>query len=179
MNPIRTYDVLSPVIQTSDEAKVDVSSEEAQTSRSILGDRSRFRGADTEESLEMYAKHLLETVEIPSSPPNGNHLSPRLPPLSPSRIQPRMRVLSPSSPIPDPLSSVMPPKSMDRLDVPGNGIAGKGFRPRQGSFVEGDDQLVDEGGDEAGCGEAVEILSRNSSKSKRDSRAVPLMSLIA
>jgi hypothetical protein len=42
----------------------------------------------------------------------------------------------------------------------------KGFRPRQGSFVEGDDVLLEEGGEEGGCGEAVEILSRHSPKSE-------------
>jgi len=32
--------------------------------------------------------------------------------------------------------------------------------------VDGDDELVEEGGEEGGCGEAVEILSRHSAKSE-------------
>ncbi len=56
--------------------------------------------------------------------------------------------------------------STDRLDIPFSRKLGKGFRPRQGSFVDGDDELVEEGGEEGGCGEAVEILSRHSAKSE-------------
>jgi hypothetical protein len=50
----------------------------------------------------------------------------------------------------------------DRLgvSVPNPGVL-PGYRSRKGSFVSGDDELVE--GDE-GCGEAVEILSRHSPK---------------
>jgi hypothetical protein len=48
------------------------------------------------------------------------------------------------------------------LEVP-NGKP-KGFKMRQGSFVQGDDELLEAAQEEGGCGEAVEVLSRHSAK---------------
>ena len=171
---IRTYDVLKPVIHIRTEGEVVelVTGPSAETKRrSSPVDRGRSKGGDTKGSLQAYAKHLLDTLDPPIlSSMNGHVLSSRAAPLSPSRVGSRNRVLSPSSRLPD-LPPASPPlstasKSTDRLDVPLAGNLGKGLRPRRGSFVDGDDELVEEGGDEGGCGEAVEILSRHSVKSE-------------
>ena len=123
----------------------------------------RLSSLDSEKSLRAYAKHLLGTLEIPSSPPANGHVpSPRQVPLSPSRVGLR----APSSPLPD-LPQPSPPngidsKSTNLLEIP---KSGKGFRARRGSFVGQNDELMEDC-EETGCGEAVEILSRHSAKSE-------------
>lgn len=174
-HPLRTYDVLKPVVQSQVEGEVvecDTSGAADARQSSSQVDRGRSE-ADTAVSLEAYAKHLLETLDAPKSPPNGHVPLPRPAPISPSRIGPRSRVLSPALPVSDlPNSSQTSlthgnaSKSVDRLDVPFVGTLGKGSRPPKGSFVDGDDALIEEGGEEGGCGEAVEILSRHSAKSE-------------
>ena len=188
-NPIRTYDVLNPVIQTKEEGfveeqdglKGDKGILSDQRRRPIVGSEiSKLRLSDTQESLQAYARHLLETLEPISILPNGES-SPRLVPLSPSKVKThnrnRSRVLSPSTPardLPDvqgsqPSPAKHPPEPSqtrsETLDVPGSARK-KGSRSWTGSFVQGDDELVEEGGEEVGCGEAVEILSRHSPKSE-------------
>jgi hypothetical protein len=56
----------------------------------------------------------------------------------------------------------MSPTRERMLEVP-NGKP-KGFRVRQGSLVQGDDELLEAAQEEEGCGEAVEVLSRHSAK---------------
>lgn len=117
-HPVRTYDVLSPIIQRQDKAKVV---EHVETAALV----TQF---DDVASLHSYAKHLAEaTSQETQAPP---------------------RPLSPSS------------HATPRLQ-PGNRRASTSSR-RRGSFIEGDDELVVEA--EGGCGQAVEILSRNSHK---------------
>ncbi|WVF72142.1 hypothetical protein IAT40_006954 [Kwoniella sp. CBS 6097] len=225
-NPLRTYDVLHPIIQTKEEGVVQEveteSTEEPVTSlgvtagsshgpdvrrRSSASDKLRLKNGDTQESLQAYARHLLDTLEPPSSLICSDSKSPRQSPLSPSggpaRL-PRSRVVSPSSPafnIPplpkmngeSPHTRTSTGGQRDRLDIPGSaaglvlldgtdGTLGKGFKPRarQGSFVEGDDELVEEG--HTGCGEAVEILSRHSPKASydiaKDGEVVAVLTLI-
>jgi hypothetical protein len=49
------------------------------------------------------------------------------------------------------------------LDLPNGHSKGKA---RQGTFVKGDDELLADAGEEGGCGQAVEVLSRHSTKSE-------------
>ncbi len=171
-HPVRTYDVLKPIIQTKDEGKVAEQdcNPSAETKRRYATnvDRGRPKGGDSESSLQAYAKHLLDTLDsITSSSVNGQIPSPRQAPLSPSRVGSRSRALPPSLNVPEPSPPISPAsRSTDRLDIPMPGKLGKGFRGRKGSFVNGDDELVEEGGDEGGCGEAVQVLSRHSAKSE-------------
>jgi hypothetical protein len=65
--------------------------------------------------------------------------------------------MSPSLP-----STPSSPTRERMLEVP-NGKP-KGFKMRQGSFVQGDDELLEAAQEEGGCGEAVEVLSRHSAK---------------
>ncbi|WVQ98723.1 hypothetical protein IAU59_005854 [Kwoniella sp. CBS 9459] len=224
-NPYRTYDVLHPIIQTKEEGvvqEVEQESPETVTSpipaagrshesdprrRSSASDRLRLKNGDTQESLQAYARHLVDTLAPPAVPKDDNCMSPKQVPLSPSGVParlPRSRVVSPSSPafnIP-PMPKTNGHSShtraetgghRDRLDIPGSAAGlglleggdvtlGKGFKPgtRKGSFVEGDDELVEEG--HTGCGEAVEILSRHSPKASydiaKDGEIVAVLTLI-
>nr|XP_019042675.1 hypothetical protein I302_08379 [Kwoniella bestiolae CBS 10118]OCF21605.1 hypothetical protein I302_08379 [Kwoniella bestiolae CBS 10118] len=184
-HPFRTYDVLKPIIQNKEEGtvqEVDTPLFDAHSTpvpdagnnlrrRSSASDKHRWKTGDTQESLQAYARHLLDTLE-PSSPPTSNGPSPKLPPLSPGRANgrlPRSRVVSPSS---------------SKFDIPPLPLVDQnGFkpRPRQGTLLEGDDELVEEGL-EAGCGEAVEILSRHSPKASydiaKDGEVVAVLTLI-
>jgi hypothetical protein len=117
-HPVRTYDVLSPIIQRQDKAKVV---EHVETTAPLTQN-------DDVASLHSYAKHLVDaSAQETNAPPR---------PLSPS--------------------SHAVPRSQ-----PSNRRASTSSR-RRGSFIEGDDELVVEA--EGGCGQAVEILSRNSQK---------------
>ncbi|WRT67131.1 uncharacterized protein IL334_004097 [Kwoniella shivajii] len=210
-HPFRTYDVLKPIIQTKEEGivqevepELSPKSQEERSSpipnggiglrrRSSASDKHRYKGGDTMESLQAYAKHLLDTLEPNSSHNPSEGYTPKLPPQSPSGSiskLPRSRVVSPSS-----SSFHIPPlpaketngdrgdrKSETYLGIPGDTL-GKGLRPRpkQGTVLEGDDELVEEG-TEAGCGEAVEILSRHSPKASydiaKDGEVVAVLTLI-
>jgi hypothetical protein len=155
-NPIRIYDVLKPVIQTKDEGVVEESQTAAEAPAigppySIGHSGTTQKTADTLQSLQAYAKHLMQATEGPMVP---DHLSPSL---SPDKSQRRNRVLSPSLPTRDLLEESPNGRT---LAVPENT---RGFRPRKGSLVSGDDDLSEEA---TGCGQAVEVLSRHSSKSK-------------
>ncbi|WWD01381.1 hypothetical protein V866_008324 [Kwoniella sp. B9012] len=176
--PFRTYDVLQPIIQTKEEGmvqEVETEVREGEHStpvpngsserrrRSSASDKHRWKTGDTQESLQAYARHLLDTLE-PVSPPPPNGPSPTLPPLSPGRVNailPRSRVVSPSS---------------SKFDIPP-------LTPtdQNGTLLEGDDELVEEGLD-AGCGDAVEILSRHSPKASydiaKDGEVVAVLTLI-
>jgi hypothetical protein len=153
--PTRVYDVLKPIIQTKEEGKVveEGLNPAAMRRGSGSADRAKIRSGDTEESLKEYAKHLLDTLEGDQTKSNGTHPIPH----SPGRIVPRPRILSPSSPL---LDRPITPTKSDKLTIPGT--VSRGFRSRKGSFIAGDDELVDE--NDEGCGEAVEILSRHSHK---------------
>jgi len=153
---VRTYDVLKPVIQTKDEGVVEETKATSEGSE-IMKRNSAFKttssraSVDTLNSLQSYAKHLTAVTETQST--NGGHV----PPLSPSKILPLNRVVSPSSPTLD-----LREKAVDgeTLSVPG-GV--RKFRPRKGSVVTGDEDLLEEGEE---CGQAVEVLSRHSLKSE-------------
>ena len=137
-------------MQTKDEAIIE--SGFTQASRRRSSGETRGKG-DTVDSFRQYAEHLVETV-------TANHDGTKSAPLSPSRIEGPL--LSPHQ---QPVlrnrkstDSLRPPL----LDSP-NGHSKS--RPRQGSFVKGDDELLADGGEEGSCGQAVEVLSRHSTKS--------------
>ncbi|WWD15907.1 hypothetical protein CI109_100331 [Kwoniella shandongensis] len=205
-HPFRTYDVLRPVIQTKEEGNVQEAEDidEVQSPlppqedhstnmarrRSSTAERHRAKTGDTMDSLQVYARHLLDTLDINSG---SDKSSPRTAPLSPSRARPaRSRVVSPSSaafelPPTSPLSRGERERTnSELLEVPLNGTpvgkTGRGFKPRAGTIVDGDDELVEELGDEGSCGEAVEILSRHSPKSSydisKDGEVVAVLTLI-
>lgn len=125
---------------------------------------TRLKGGDTQSSLESYAKHLVDTLDGPHSSAANGKAAARASPMSPSRITaPKLRIGSPTSPSPPGSPSRrMSPTRERMLEVP-NGKP-KGFRVRQGSFVQGDDELLEAAQEEEGCGEAVEVLSRHSAK---------------
>lgn len=152
---------MKPIIQTQDEATIESGNSQDKGRRRSSVDPSRSRLGDTIDSFRQYADHLLQTVTT-----NGvEGSSPKSAPLSPSRVdgtllspRPQMIKNRKSS------DSLRPP---DLLDV--NGVhRGKA---RQGSFVKGDDELLADGGEEGGCGQAVEVLSRHSTKSEPQSSA--------
>ncbi|KAK8869820.1 hypothetical protein IAR55_000388 [Kwoniella newhampshirensis] len=208
-HPFRTYDVLRPVIQTKEEGnvqEVEVSddltpptpSNQRATNiirrRSSASDRHRARNGDSLDSLQAYARHLvdtLDTLDTPAPPQVDGKSSPRTAPFSPSRSrQSRSRVVSPSSASfnlpPVPASGERSKTNSELLDLPMNGTgvgkAVRSFKPRAGTIVDGDDELVEELGDEGSCGEAVEILSRHSPKSSydisKDGEVVAVLTLI-
>ena len=153
--PMRTYDVLKPVIQTKDEGVVEelhseIAEPDVGRRNSAFQHGPAKKTGDTLQSLQAYAKHLVAATEAQRI--IGEHAS-----LPPSQILPLARVLSPSSPALD-----MPEKKAneDSLSVPGTQAK---LRPRKGSFVAGDDELLEAG---EGCGQAVEVLSRHSMKSE-------------
>ncbi|KIR25439.1 hypothetical protein I307_06022 [Cryptococcus deuterogattii 99/473] len=155
-NPLRTYDVLKPIIQNKEEGRVeDVGNSvdlqspyvregrtkiPAQRRQANMPDQLRIKTGDTSESLRAYALHLLDILnddEINTLP-----LSPNMP-----KSLHRLSTSSPSSPafhIP-----ILPTVTAD-------------------SFIEGDNVFSDELGGSEGCGEAVEILSRHSAKASYD-----------
>lgn len=177
-NPLCSYDVLKPVIQTKDEARID-SEPSSSTSklagqqvpkhrRYSAGERARLRAGDTSESLQTYANHLLETIDLNSE--TGGRASPKTAPLSPSKVDARSSLLSPAV---DPNVDGHSRKSCESGEVSGdklkisNGNGNgrpNGSKPRQGSFVRGDDELIAEATEEGGCRQAVEVLSRHSVK---------------
>lgn len=171
-NPLRSYDVLKPIMQTKDEAKVDSDSSPSSSAKSTVyrhrrssaGERARLRAGDTAESLQTYASHLLETVDV-NQDVNGRS-SPRTAPLSPSKVDRRGMSLHPGPGIAGKTrTSTESGDSGGRLEVPkGRLHEAPAARPRQGSFVQGDDELVAEATEEGGCGQAVEVLSRHSTK---------------
>ncbi|KAK4688655.1 RAB6A-GEF complex partner protein 2, partial [Tremellales sp. Uapishka_1] len=136
-HPLRTYDVLRPIIQTTEEGTV---SDTTDTRRSSITEKARVKGEDTLESLQSYAKHLLDTLK-----PDSLDLP----------LAPRLLTLSPTSHVP----------ALPHLPMPTSPEKAK-FKTRPGSFIDGDDEL--EVGEEGGCGEAVEILSRHSPKTSYD-----------
>lgn len=166
-------------MQTKDEAKVDTdpsssSSKSIQTKhrRSSAGERARLRAGDTAESLQTYASHLLETVDLNQTPDINGRASPRSVPLSPSKSDTRSATLHPTGFSVDGHTRKSTDSSVvsgEMLEVPnGHGrsreVSGPTARPRGGSFVSGDDELVAEATEEGGCGQAVEVLSRHSTK---------------
>lgn len=178
-NPLRTYDVLKPIIQNKEEGHVeDVGNPvdfqspyvregrtqiPVQRRQANMPDQSRIKPVDTRESLQAYALHLLEVLN--DGERNALPLSPSMP-KSPHRL----RTSSPSSPafrIP-----VIPPvlagQTTELLDIPSSTsrLQERNIRLKKDSFIEGDTGLSDEVGDGEGCGEAVEILSRHSAKGK-------------
>lgn len=166
---MRVYDVLDPVIQTKEEAKVDEQTSPTPADEAVSLQRqpsgtegARLRGGDTQESLQAYAKHLIETLI--QADVNGGQPSPRVVPNSPS-MKPRSRGLSPVGTPGSSLSiaqSPTPSRSTEKLEIPG-GETANGVPLRAGTLSNGDDGLFDEM-EEGRCGEAVEILSRHSMK---------------
>ena len=174
--PLRTYNVLQPVIHhipSGTATLIDTSKR-----RDSLETGGIKHEVDSEASVDAYAKHLLDTLETETATPPASNTgrSPRLTPLSPSVVKTsRLHVLSPSSPAPSLPHSPSPllfepnghsPRlnGASSLDVPVEIKATDKIRPRTGSFIQGDDELVEAGAQEGGCGEAVEILSRHSQK---------------
>lgn len=168
--PLRGYDVLKPVIQTKDEAKVGSATPEgdkgpprAKHRRSSAGERARLKSGDTADSLRTYANHLLETVDLNREA--DGRTSPRTAPLSPSKVDARSTsLLSPNGSMDLRRSGESGRPPSDKLEVP-NGHA-NGAKSRQGSFLKGDDELVADVTEAGGCGQAVEVLSRHSTKSE-------------
>ncbi|WVQ71742.1 hypothetical protein IAR50_001283 [Cryptococcus sp. DSM 104548] len=175
-HPYRTYDVLHPVIQTKEEGIVQdlqqpdhpslpTSSAPPTPHKEVLhrhsnaSDKRRIKNGDTRDSLQAYASHLVDTLK-----PNGESLQP----MSPGKQHSRSRTASPSSAAFRIPATVPAEEDTDLLDIPHVHTKGKGLRHRNESFVEGDEELLDEVGDEGGCGEAVEILSRHSPKASYD-----------
>lgn len=112
---------------------------------------------DTERSLSAYARQLLDTSH---DRPQTRAISPSFDsPLSSPRKFARRSLLSPSPSMQDENGI----RLADHLDIPDNASIRIG-RGRKDSFIQGDEELVDEGGDGAGCDQAVEILSRHSTK---------------
>ena len=152
--PVHTYDVLKPIIQTKDEAIIESGFTAASRRRS--SGETRGKG-DTVDSFRQYADHLVETV---TANQDGTIPSAKSAPLSPSRddgplLSPHKHQVIRSRKSTD---SLRPPL----LDLP-NGHSKS--RARQGSFIKGDDELLVDG-EEGGCGQAVEVLSRHSTKSE-------------
>lgn len=155
--PVHSYDVLKPIIQTKDEATIESGNSLDKGRHRPSVEPSRSRAGDTIDSFRQYADHLLQTVTtngVEGSPPKSA-------PLSPSRVDGTL--LSPRP------QMIKNRKSSDSLRPPGlldvNG--GHKGKARQGSFVKGDDELLADGAEEGGCGQAVEVLSRHSTKSMR------------
>ena len=152
--PSHSYDVLKPIIQTKDEAIIESGQKDKGRRRSS----GEMRGkTDTADSFRQYADHLLDTI---TANQGDGSMSAKSAPLSPSRVdgpllsphkQPVIRNRKSSD-------SLRPPL----LDISNGHSRGKS---RQGSFVKGDDELLADG-EEGGCGQAVEVLSRHSQKSK-------------
>ena len=189
-NPLRTYDVLAPVIQTTDQGKVEEQSPTIVTGsggassptnmerrRSSGADRPRLQTIqDSEDSLREYARHLVEHLEeeTAAAATPESRTSPRMPPLSPSRV-PSSRSRSKASTATnghaednhtggdhDDLVS-----EGERLSVP-NGTRSNAdhSRPAIGGILNGDHELL-EAAEEGSCGEAVEVLSRHSAKGQQ------------
>ena len=142
-----------------------VVSESIGTTSARLSMGSQLPTSDTESSLQSYAQHLSDNIDQAAK---LQEVSPRRAILSPSKNL-RTRVLSPSSPDLALPVVTSPSASPATLSVPlvDDGRSGP-FRHRSNSFIEGDDELVEEGIKEGACGEAVEILSRHSAKSSYD-----------
>ncbi|WVR05250.1 hypothetical protein IAU60_002262 [Kwoniella sp. DSM 27419] len=192
-HPLRTYDVLQPIIQIKEEASVQQVEPDAEEAVPPHGDEPMRRRSsatterralgDTEQSLKAYAKHLLETLE-PVDDTDGIALGLKAQSTDLFPRSPRPRVVSATSPVFD------NPRHAKDDNGYTNGhsgqsqtTVGKGFvpRPRQGTFVDGDDELAEEGG-QGRCGQAVEILSRHSSKASydiaKDGEIVAVLTLI-
>lgn len=162
-NPLRTYDVLQPIIQNTEHASVEERAVQAPT---ILASRRHTPHEPPQkkgDSLANYAKRLVDTLDdgnrVPPSP------SKALKPLSPdqaSPVSPLSPGLSPVSPNTISLNSPGFHSSFPKSPVKSGFLAApEKIRPRASSLVAGDDELVEEA---QRCGEAVEILSRHSPK---------------
>jgi hypothetical protein len=184
LNPTISYDVLKPVIQTKDEARVDSedttpisgagpvlpsasTSTSAARRRSSAGERARLRAEDTEQSFRDYAAHLLGTLDAEREV--DGTMSPRVP-LSPSKADPPsvrgLGILPPTAELDGQRKSGESSRNPgDSLGVPNGHRHGYRGKARQGSFVKGDDELL-AAGEEGGSGQAVEVLSRHSTKSQ-------------
>lgn len=178
-NPLRTYDVLKPIIQNKDEGHVeDVGNSvdfqspyvregraqiPVQRRQTNIPDQLRIKSVDTSESLQAYALHLLEILN------DGEINTLPLSPSTPKSLH-RLRTSSPSSPafcIPI-LPPVLASQPTELLDIPSSAsrLQDRNIRLKEDNFIEGDNGLSDEMGDAESCGEAVEILSRHSAKGK-------------
>jgi len=128
--------------------------------RSGAGERARLRDEDTEESFREYSRHLLGTLDTERG--LDGMASPGSVPLSPSKVDMPSRLLSPINGVDVRKSGESSRGPESTLGIPD----GQGPRKlRQGSFVKGDDELLSVG-EEGGSGQAVEVLSRHSTKSK-------------
>ena len=157
-----TYDVLRPTMHTKNEAVV---SESTGTAFARVSMGPPVPTCDTESSLQSYAQHLSDNIDQATK---SQERSPRLAIVSPSKNL-RTSILSPSSPdlaLPAVTSHSTSPETLS-VPLEDDGRSGS-FRHRSNSFIEGDDELVEEGIKEGACGEAVEILSRHSAKSSYD-----------
>ncbi|OXG38828.1 hypothetical protein C360_01255 [Cryptococcus neoformans Bt15] len=180
-NPLRTYDVLKPIIQNKEEGHVeDVGNpvdfqspyvREGRTQilvqrrQANMPDQFRIKPVDTRESLQAYALHLLEVLN------DGERNTLPLSPSMPKSLH-RLRTSSPSSPafrIPV-IPPVLASQTTELLDIPSSTsrLQERNIGLKKDNFIEGDTGLSDEVGDGEGCGEAVEILSRHSAKASYD-----------
>jgi hypothetical protein len=177
----QAYDVLHPVIQTTEQASV--TERPVQPAAAAAGGQRHTTHEPPKhkvDSLPTYAKRLLETLELDSPihvPPSPSKAMAPLSPTKASPTAPAARTPSPhvsstsfgnapavtlNSPVNGGLArtslSVSPTSPSARfLEAAGQ----QRLRPRATSIVAGDEELVEEA---QRCGEAVEILSRHSPK---------------
>lgn len=164
-NSIRSYDVLSPIIQNTEGGRVEDRPAVQPATRASTDPKAD----DTQQSLQDYAVHLLGTLEQLSTSPTGK--SGKGVPDSPTKLSARMNggVMEPAGaqerrrPHPAPTKATL---QNGLLTAPASGRPnGQAVRGRKGSFLKSDDELVENVKDHGGPREAVEILSRNVSKS--------------
>ncbi|EIW69679.1 hypothetical protein TREMEDRAFT_71708 [Tremella mesenterica DSM 1558] len=160
----RKYDVLKPIIQNTDHAKTEdiTSSSKSQLINRRSYDTHAEAEMNTEESLKAYAQHLLDHLEEAGTPMSRS--SPMLPPMSPSTPCEQLRSPSPAiTPIGHTTYGIDDSDSGRRLRVPEGmaspsiGFNGIGLIGEQEKDVDG-----------RSCKEAVEILSRQSTKNPYD-----------
>lgn len=145
--------MLSPIIQTRDEGTVVEVKPLSAPSASLSSPQPAAKSGDTKASLDAYAQQLLNT----------SHSTPKAAPPSPGRKLASARPASPSRSTRPEEDGASVPLGNGALDIPDSGTLRAG-RGRKGSFIQGDEELVEEGGDGHGCDQAVEILSRHSTK---------------
>ncbi|RXK36443.1 hypothetical protein M231_06287 [Tremella mesenterica] len=147
----RKYDVLKPIIQNTDHAKIDdiTSSSKSQLINRRSYDTHAEAEMNTEESLKAYAQHLLDHLEEAGTPMSRS--SPMLPPMSPSTPCEQLRSPSPAI---TPIGHTTVPEGMASPSIGSNGI---GLIGEEEKDIDG-----------RSCKEAVEILSRQSTKNPYD-----------
>lgn len=182
-NPFRGYDVLAPVINSNEGGVVEEKKHvEPEDGVALAGSAlaaplpaaamtpSSARSGESQQSLESYANHLLEMLDKVQQ--NGSVI--RTAPDSPSKSFAPLEQMGTSAngaatETSEALTSDKVPRTKGELLAPGLAVEGKapplGLRGRKGSFLKSDEALVEEVQEPGGSREAVEILSRNTTKS--------------